>query len=117
MRNIVSRYLKELGISPALSGYRYLVYAVDLVVDLSEECKLLLTCDIYPEIARAYGKSSSSVERAIRHAIGVGSKRANPEKYREIFSYTYSPEKEAPTSAEFIFGLADYIVYKEDDQE
>lgn len=108
--SVVSSYLKELGISPALSGYRYLILAVEIVVDLEKKCKIFLTRDIYPEIARAYGTSANRVERAIRHAISIGTERANPEIFRKIFLFTCSPKKEKPTNGEFIFGLADYIL-------
>ncbi len=108
--SVVSSYLKELGISPALSGYGYLMLAVQIVADLGKRCRILMTRDIYPEIAKAYDTSPSCVERGIRHAISVSYERANSKKFFEIFSFTCSPEKQKPTNAEFIFGLADYIV-------
>lgn len=108
--SVVSSYLKELSISPALSGYGYLMLAVEIVADLGRSRKILLTRDIYPEIARAYDTSPRCVERAIRHAISVGCERANSKKFFEIFSFSCSPEKSKPTNAEFIFVLADYIV-------
>ncbi len=106
----ISPYLRELGISPALTGYGYLMCAVAMVIDFDKNRKLSMTRDIYPKIADAYGVSPRNVERNIRNAISVGFERANPEKFREIFSFTYLRERQKPTNSEFIFGLADYII-------
>lgn len=62
----IEQYLINNNYDPALSGFDYTVYAIELIrKDISyknEICNLL-----YPSIAKKFNTSSSKVERAIRH--------------------------------------------------
>ena len=68
-----------------------------------------ITKQLYPDIARKYGSSSSRVERAIRHAIEVAWTRGKPETMNQIFGYTIDTGKGKPTNSEFIAMVADRI--------
>lgn len=56
-----------------------------------------------------YKTTSSSVERAIRHAIEVAWSRGKVELLEEMFGYTISAGKGKPTNSEFIALIADKL--------
>ena len=64
---------------------------------------------LYPTIAKKYKTTSSSVERAIRHAIEVAWSRGKVELLEEMFGYTISSGKGKPTNSEFIALIADKL--------
>ncbi|MDY2726271.1 MAG: sporulation initiation factor Spo0A C-terminal domain-containing protein, partial [Anaerostipes faecalis] len=64
---------------------------------------------LYPSIAKKYKTTSSSVERAIRHAIEVAWNRGKVELLEEMFGYTISAGKGKPTNSEFIALIADKL--------
>ena len=64
---------------------------------------------LYPTIAKKYKTPSSSVERAIRHAIEVAWSRGKVELLEEMFGYTISSGKGKPTNSEFIALIADKL--------
>ena len=64
---------------------------------------------LYPTIAKKYKTTSSSVERAIRHAIEVAWSRGKVELLEEMFGYTISAGKGKPTNSEFIALIADKL--------
>ena len=64
---------------------------------------------LYPSIAKKYNTTSSSVERAIRHAIEVAFGRGKLDTINEMFGYTISAGKGKPTNSEFIALIADKI--------
>ena len=68
-----------------------------------------LTKLLYPSIAKKYKTTSSSVERAIRHAIEVAWGRGKIEVIEDMFGYTVSAGKGKPTNSEFIALLADKL--------
>ena len=64
---------------------------------------------MYPSIAKKYKTTSSSVERAIRHAIEVAWGRGKIEVIEDMFGYTVSAGKGKPTNSEFIALIADKL--------
>ena len=69
-----------------------------------------ITKQLYPDIAKEYGSTSSRVERAIRHAIEVAWSRGKIENINQIFGIkVYSPN-EKPTNGEFIALIADKML-------
>lgn len=66
----VVEYLLDIGLSPALSGFRYATTAVKIWLDASAtkgHCSF--TKEVYPKVAKEYGTTASRVERAMRHAV------------------------------------------------
>ena len=104
----VTEVIREIGIPAHIKGYQYIregiIMAVDDINMLNNITKLL-----YPTIAKKYKTTSSSVERAIRHAIEVAWSRGKIEVLEEIFGYTISAGKGKPTNSEFIALLADKL--------
>lgn len=106
----ITDLLKDLGIPANIMGFEYLRRAI-LLKYLYPEKYLLLTKELYPEIAKFYSTTWVRVERACRHAIEVGYGRGNLERYDEIFGYTMNSNKGKPMCSEFISTLADYLSY------
>lgn len=66
----ILEYLQEKGISKKCGGYKYLEFAIKLVMDkLKEESKYNLTKDIYPAVAEKFGTTYYGASRAIENAI------------------------------------------------
>ena len=64
---------------------------------------------LYPTIAKKYKTTSSSVERANRHAIEVAWSRGKMDIIQELFGYTIHAGKGKPTNSEFIALIADKL--------
>ena len=60
--------LRSLGVSGSLIGFDYTVYMVDCMVK-NNGYKRTVTKALYPETAKHFGVSPSSVERALRTVI------------------------------------------------
>ena len=67
---------------------------------------------LYPSIAKKYNTTSSSVERAIRHAIEVAFARGQIDTINDMFGYTVNAFKGKPTNSEFIAMIADKLRIK-----
>ncbi|MBP3391192.1 MAG: sporulation transcription factor Spo0A [Clostridia bacterium] len=104
--------LIDMGIPASLSGYTYLREAIHLVIDMGASPDGVLSKRVYPEIAKKYGKSMASVEKAIRTAIETAWIRGRTDILDKMFGYTVSAQRGKPTNAEFIAMIADrYMVY------
>lgn len=103
----IARLLKDLGISPALSGYMYLKDVIMLAMEHPEYARTI-HAKCYREVSDKYHTDPTRVERTIRLAIEKGCIRGNAEAYQEVFGYIYSPDKGKPTNKEFIATVADY---------
>ena len=64
----ITNIIREIGIPAHIKGYQYIREAIMMTVN---DINLLnyITKLLYPTIAKKYKTTSSSVERAIRHAI------------------------------------------------
>lgn len=108
LETVVTGFMHDVGLPAHIKGYQYVRTAIMMVV---ENMDLLnyITKQLYPDIAKKYGSTSSRVERAIRHAIEVAWTRGKPEIMNELFGYTIDMEKGKPTNSEFIAMIADRI--------
>ena len=108
IENDVTEIIREIGIPANIKGYQYIrdgiIMAIDDLSMLNFITKLL-----YPTIAKKYKTTSSSVERAIRHAIEVAWVRGNIQMIEEMFGYTVSAGKGKPTNSEFIALISDKL--------
>lgn len=104
----VTDIIRDIGIPANIKGYQYIregiIMAVHDVNMLNYITKLL-----YPTIAKKYKTTSSSVERAIRHAIEVAWNRGKIDTINELFGYTVNAGKGKPTNSEFIALIADKL--------
>lgn len=58
-------FLINNDVYPNLTGYNFLIRAVEII----KKRKILITKELYPQIAKEYNTTASRVERAIRHII------------------------------------------------
>ena len=108
MKQDVTNIIHELGIPAHIKGYQYIregiIMAIQDVNMMNYITKLL-----YPTIAKKYKTTSSSVERAIRHAIEVAWSRGKIEILEEMFGYSVQGDRGKPTNSEFIALIADKL--------
>lgn len=104
----VTKIIRDLGIPAHIKGYQYIREGIIMAI---EDINMMnyITKLLYPTIAKKYKTTSSSVERAIRHAIEVAWSRGKVELLEEMFGYTISAGKGKPTNSEFIALIADKL--------
>lgn len=102
----VTCLIRELGIPAHIKGYQYVRESVIMAV-LDRNNLDYITKMLYPFVAKKYKTTSSSVERAIRHAIQIAFSRCQTETLEELFGYMVNARKLKPTNSEFIAVLAD----------
>ncbi|MCI5944306.1 MAG: sporulation transcription factor Spo0A [Eubacterium sp.] len=104
----ITSIIREIGIPAHIKGYQYIREAIMMTVN---DINLLnyITKLLYPTIAKKYKTTSSSVERAIRHAIEVAWNRGKIDVLEDMFGYTISAGKGKPTNSEFIALIADKL--------
>ena len=108
LENEVTAIIRDLGIPAHIKGYQYIREGIIMSIN---DMNILnyITKLLYPNIAKKYKTTSSSVERAIRHAIEVAWSRGKIEVIEEMFGYTVSAGKGKPTNSEFIALIADKL--------
>ncbi|MBQ9610267.1 MAG: sporulation transcription factor Spo0A [Lachnospiraceae bacterium] len=108
VENDVTEIIRELGIPAHIKGYQYIREGIIMAIN---DMNMLnyITKLLYPTIAKKYKTTSSSVERAIRHAIEVAWSRGKIEVIEDMFGYTVSAGKGKPTNSEFIALIADKL--------
>ncbi|MBR4291375.1 MAG: sporulation initiation factor Spo0A C-terminal domain-containing protein [Oscillospiraceae bacterium] len=104
----ICRVLRELGIPEHLSGYVYLVEAIELVVKEQSYLRHITTA-LYPDVARKYHSTPSRIERAIRHAIETAWSRCDLETLTAYFGNTVSPVRGKPVNSEFIARVSNAV--------
>lgn len=104
----VTEIIREIGIPAHIKGYQYIREGIIMAVN---DMNMLnyITKLLYPTIAKKYKTTSSSVERAIRHAIEVAWSRGKIDVLESMFGYTISAGKGKPTNSEFIALIADKL--------
>ncbi|MCI9247202.1 MAG: hypothetical protein HFJ30_08905 [Clostridia bacterium] len=104
----ITRVIQELGIPAHIKGYQYLRKAIEMAVKDMTYIDAV-TKELYPAVAKEFGTTSSIVERAMRHAIGVAWERGDLETLQKYFGYTVSSTKGKPTNSEFIAMIVDKL--------
>lgn len=102
----VTNLLHDLGVPAHLTGYGYLREAVCMVID-NPMLVNHMTKQVYPTLADRHGKTTASIEKAIRTAVEVSWNRGKVEILEEIFGFTVNMQKGKPTNTEYIAMLAD----------
>lgn len=106
LENDVTKMIREIGIPAHIKGYQYIREGIMMSVK-DPEILNYITKYLYPTIAKKYRTTTSSVERAIRHAIEVAWNRGKLDAMEELFGYSVNSGKGKPTNSEFIALLAD----------
>jgi len=81
----VIRFVQQLGIRPNLIGYHFLIKAI-LMTFNSPNLLKSLTKELYPQIAKDYGKNTKAVERNMRRAI-ESAYECDPQRIQSVFYY------------------------------
>ena len=102
----ITYIIRELGIPAHIKGYHYVRESIIMAV-IDTSILNYITKMLYPAIAKKYKTTSSSVERAIRHAIEVAFSRGQAEYLEDVFGYMVKDGKRKPTNSEFIAQIAD----------
>lgn len=103
--------MHQLGIPANIKGYQFLRLGILMAFD-SPDLLDAVTKELYPDIAKRTGSTSSRVERAIRHAIEVAWSRGNVKAQENLFGYTINVTKGKPTNSEFIAMMVDTLRQK-----
>lgn len=106
LENDVTKLIREIGIPAHIKGYQYIREGIIMAVK-DPDILNYITKFLYPTIAKKYHTTTSSVERAIRHAIEVAWNRGKLDSMEEIFGYHIGCGKGKPTNSEFVALLAD----------
>lgn len=102
----VTKMIREIGIPAHIKGYQYIREGIMMSVK-DPEILNYITKYLYPTIAKKYHTTTSSVERAIRHAIEVAWNRGKLDSMETLFGYNVNSGKGKPTNSEFIALIAD----------
>ena len=108
VREYIVSILHEIGIPAHIKGYNYLIEALTLAVE-NQDILGAITKELYPQVAKVVGSTSSRVERAIRHAIEVAWDRGDIDILQSYFGNTVSLHKGKPTNSEFIALISEKI--------
>ncbi len=96
--------LNEIGITKKYNGYYFLLEILEDLVNNSKTIKSY-SREIYPEIARKYGKNECSIERDIRSIINVMWDKRLKEKLGRFWNESYRP-----SCCEFYNIMKDYLL-------
>lgn len=104
----VTKIIHQIGVPAHIKGYQYLRTAIIMTMQNTELINSI-TKQLYPNVAKEYGTTSSRVERAIRHAIEVAWDRGDIDVINSFFGYTVQSTRGKPTNSEFIALVADSL--------
>lgn len=108
MSNIIDDLFKEIGMTSNLLGYSRTAYAIKLVI--SDDTYIFdITGRLYPDIAKKFNGTSSSVERNIRSIIESTWNRKDLGNAYRIFGNVIDIHTGKPTNSEFIACCADVV--------
>ncbi|MEA5041586.1 MAG: sporulation initiation factor Spo0A C-terminal domain-containing protein [Oscillibacter ruminantium] len=100
--NKIERSLVEVGVPASLSGFQYLVEAIDLS-GKNRDLLRHITKGLYPSVAEKHKTTATRVERAMRHAIEVAFTNSEGLDIRKkYFGNTIPCSTGKPTNSEFI---------------
>lgn len=104
----VAGLLLRVGVPAHLSGYRFLLRAVMMVLERPEYLGSM-TRELYPAVASCYDTMASCVERSIRHAITVTWQRGGAAAFEQILNRRMFSGNEKPTNCELIALLSERV--------
>lgn len=111
VKHLIENILVDVGVPANLSGFRYAVKAIEMVVE-NPNMVCGVTKVIYPDVAKHFGSTASRVERAIRHAVKTAWVRGDAKLLYRMFGNTVDHNKGKPTNSEFISRMAQIVAHK-----
>ena len=106
----LSTVLLELGLSPRLDGYKYLLQAIPMYMGDTAQA---LTKELYAAVGHAYNKSINQVERSMRNAIHSAWARGDIGIWRRYFPAAPDGTVPRPCIGEFVARIAAHIGQQE----
>jgi DNA-binding NarL/FixJ family response regulator len=94
--------LNALGFNPRAKGRSYLIMGIPLLADDS-------SLNIIPVIARKYGITENSVDRAIYNAINSAWKHGDPDEIRKRYTASTRSKEGIPSPVQFIHYYANKL--------
>lgn len=104
----IMEVLLSIGISANLHGYHFLKDSIKMVIDDPDYLNHI-TKKMYPAIAHKFNTTTSSVERAIRHALDVSFNKGKMIYLNHLFGVNVFGINDRPTNAEFVALMADRL--------
>lgn len=105
----IYNFLKKLGTPMEMKGYTYIKEALLMLVSSEDTSDLLLvTKNLYPELAKRFNTTAIRVERAVRHAIERVFDRIDLDMACEVFG-TWDYERDRPTNKQFFASILEYL--------
>lgn len=108
----IAIYLKKIGMFPYLTGYKYVVDAIELYIN---NPSLYITKDIYKILADRYKTNSMNIDRCIRHTIDAIWRDTKIEILKKYYSDDDSVYKNKPSVFKFVRRVAKKIALKDED--
>lgn len=108
----ISLTLQELGIPCRGLGHDYLCESIRMVLQDPRSLHAVTTV-IYPQVAKTFYTSESSVSRSIRSAIEAAWDRGNRELLDHMFKHAVSKTTGVPTNSEFIARVVSRVKEKD----
>lgn len=102
LKRLIDIELDLVGISPKAIGYKYLTTAILLVMDEKQN-------NLCTTIGKKYGKTDSSVERAMQNAINSAWRSNDIDELLKHYTARINPDKGVPTLTEFVYYYANKI--------
>lgn len=107
-RKVIKLGLLKMGLRCDYSGFNYLSYAVELVVQdpslIDSMCK-----NLYVQVAEHFGVANTAcIERSIRHAINTLGKTKGFGQLNRMFNANLFDSENRPTAGELIRLMAEY---------
>lgn len=101
----IQEVLLNIGVPTNLSGFKYITYAVQLILSNPDNATVKMVDGLYADISRKYDTKSTRVERCIRHAITTTWQHGNTEYINTLFKNSINPNRPNPTNTQFIMRL------------
>ena len=108
LRELVSKIILGMGISPNIKGYKYMVEGI-MQATMRPELKLSVTKGLYPAIAEKFNATPSQVERAMRHSLLLSYNKDKIMHVNTIIGVNIFERRSRPTPSEVIYIIAECI--------
>ncbi len=102
----IAALLREFYIPVDYDGGKYLVSAIWRVMQNPSQ---YITKELYPSVAKEYGRDIRSVERSMRHAIEVGWKKGGQAVWERYFGAETGDQVKRPRNSDLISAMVELL--------
>ena len=106
VRNKICKKLEKMGMVCHLTGYKYIVDAIELYM---KNLNFRITSDIYKELSLKYNTATANIDRCMRHAIEVFWRDTSLICLKDNYPNASKVYNERPAVLEFVKCLAENI--------